>query len=203
MVAYLSSLSPSKRSVRPLPVVCKFISGFVYLIYNASIISNRLKSFSCLIMLVLLTIYSLFNVLQRTNILYKYECNVGDCEPQAYIGYTRTTLSRRITMHLQSGAPLKHSQDFHSSTLNREQMVSNTSIIRQENDFNRLEIMEALYIKYTKPEINLQTTGRGRTLRLLGDNELSYATNSYIRHQTFAMPTSSSPALSHVPDTSH
>ena len=129
MVAYLSSLSPSKRSVRPLPVVCKFISGFVYLIYNASIISNRLKSFSCLIMLVLLTIYSLFNVLQRTNILYKYECNVGDCEPQAYIGYTRTTLSRRITMHLQSGAPLKHSQDFHSSTLNREQMVSNTRII--------------------------------------------------------------------------
>ena len=90
--------------------------------------------------------------------------NVGDCEPEAYIGYTRTTLSRRITMHLQSGAPLKHSQDFHNSTLNREQMVSNTSIIRQENDFNRLEIMEALYIKYTKPEINLQTTGRGRTL---------------------------------------
>ena len=83
-------------------------------------------------------------VLQRTNILYKYECNVGDCEPQAYIGYTRTTLSRRITMHLQSGAPLKHSQDFHNSTLNREQMVSNTSIIRRENDFNRLEIMEAL-----------------------------------------------------------
>ena len=98
------------------------------------------------------------NKLQRTNILYKYECNVGDCEPQAYIGYTRTTLSRRITMHLQSGAPLKHSQDFQNSTLNREQMVSNTSIIRQENG---LEIMEALYIKYTKPEINLQTTGRG------------------------------------------
>ena len=42
---------------------CKFISGFVYLIYSASIISNRLKSFSCLIMLVLLTICSLFNVL--------------------------------------------------------------------------------------------------------------------------------------------
>ena len=73
--------------------------------------------------------------LQRTNILYKYECNVGDCEPQEYIGYKRKTLSRRITMHLQSGAPLKHSQDFHSSTLNREQMVSNTSIIRQEKRF--------------------------------------------------------------------
>ena len=140
--------------------------------------------------------------LQRTNILYKYECNVGDCEPQTYIGYTRTTLSRRITMHLQSGAPLKHSQDFHSSTLNREQMVSNTSIIRQENDFNRLEIMEALYIKYTKPAINLLTTGKGRILRLLGDIEQSYATNSHIRHPTFAALTPSSPALSYVPDTS-
>ena len=52
------------------------------------------------------------NKLQRTNILYKYECNVGNCEPQAYIGCTRTTLSRRITMHLQSGVPLKHGQDF-------------------------------------------------------------------------------------------
>ena len=131
--------------------------------------------------------------LQRTNILYKYECNVGDCEPQAYIGYTRTTLSRRITM-------LEHSQDFHSSTLNREQMVSNTSIIRQENDFNRLEIMETLYIKYTKPEINLQTTGMGRTLRLLGDKDMCHTTNYHIRHPALAVTTPNSPALSYAPD---
>ena len=133
--------------------------------------------------------------LQRTNILYKYECNVGDCEPQAYIGYTHTTLSRRITMHLQSGAPLKHSQDFHNSTLNREQMVSSTSVIRQENDFNRLEIMEALYIKYTKPEINLQITGMGRTLRLLGDKDTCHTTNSRIQHPALAVTTHNSPAL--------
>ena len=138
--------------------------------------------------------------LQRTNILYKYECNVGDCEPQGYIGYTRTTLSRRITMHLQSGAPLKHSQDFHSSTLNREQMVSNTSIIRQENDFNRLEIMEALYIKYTKPEINLQITGMGRTLRLLGDKDTCHTTNSHIQHPALAVITPNSPALPYAPN---
>ena len=63
VVVWHVSLSPSKRSVRPMPVICRFISGFVYLMYNASIISNRLKSFSCLIILVLLTICSLFNVL--------------------------------------------------------------------------------------------------------------------------------------------
>ena len=62
--------------------------------------------------------------------------------------------------------------------------------------------MEALYIKYTKPEINLQTTSKGRTLRLLGDNEVSFATNSHIRHPTLTASTPSSPALSHVPDTS-
>ena len=98
-------------------------------------------------------------------------------------------------MHLQSGAPLKHSQDFHNSTLNREQMVSNTSIIRQENDFNRLEIMEALYIKYTKPEKNLQITGMGRTLRLLGDKDTCHTTNSRIQHPALAVTTPNSPAL--------
>ena len=94
-----------------------------------------------------------------------------------------------------------HRQDFHNTTLNREQMVSNTRTIRLENDFNRLEILEALYIKYTKPKINLQTTGRGLTLRLLGYNELSYATNPYSRHPTLTALTSGSPALSFVPDT--
>ena len=63
LVVWHVFLSPSKRSVRPMPVICRFISGFVYLMYNAFIISNRLKSFSCLIILVLLTICSLFNVL--------------------------------------------------------------------------------------------------------------------------------------------
>ena len=41
LVVWHVSLSPSKRSVRPMPVICRFISGFVYLMYNASIISNR------------------------------------------------------------------------------------------------------------------------------------------------------------------
>ena len=34
--------------------------------------------------------------------------------------------------------------------------------------------MEALYIKYTKPEINLQITGMGRTLRLLGERHVPH-----------------------------
>ena len=66
LVVWHVSLSPSKRSVRPMPVICRFISGFVYLMYNAYITSNRLKSFSCLIILVLLTIC----YINMTNLLY-------------------------------------------------------------------------------------------------------------------------------------
>ena len=102
---------------------------------------------------------------------------------------------------IKSGQRISKWNDFHSSTLNREQMVSNTSIIRQENDFNRLEIMEALYIKYTKPEINLQTTGMGRTLRLLGDKDTCHTTNSHIQHPALAVITPNSPALPYEPNT--
>ena len=55
--------------------------------------------------------------------------------------------------------------------------------------------MEALYIKYTKLEINLQTTGMGLALRLLGDKELSHTTNSHIWHPALAVATPNSPAL--------
>ena len=55
--------------------------------------------------------------------------------------------------------------------------------------------MEALYIKYTKPEINLQITGMGRTLRLLGDKDTCHTTNSRIQHPALAVTTPNSPAL--------
>ena len=47
----------------------------------------------------------------------------------SYVGLTSTTLSRRLTMHLQGGAPLKHTRPAHNGTLNRDDIVSNTNII--------------------------------------------------------------------------
>ena len=48
-------------------------------------------------------------MLMPTNIVYKYTCNVGDCELQnsTYIDMTTTTLSRRLTMHLAAGGPIE------------------------------------------------------------------------------------------------
>ena len=51
--------------------------------------------------------------LKRTNVVYEYKCNMGDCEhlPSSYIGMTTTTLSSRLTMHLQKGGPADHAKE--------------------------------------------------------------------------------------------
>ena len=85
----------------------------------------------------------------KTNIVYKYTCNVGDCELQnsTYIGMTTTALSRRLTMHLASGGPKINMQNNHNSTISRENLVQNTNILYYEPDFNRLQIVEAILIQ--------------------------------------------------------
>ena len=108
------------------------------------------------------------NLLKQTNIVYKYTCNVGDCELQnsTYIGMTTTTLSRRLTMHLAGGGPKIHMQNNYNSTISRENLVQNTNILYYEPDFNRLQIMEAILIQELTPTINNQNTGVQRTLKL-------------------------------------
>ena len=45
----------------------------------------------------------LIRVLQKTNVIYKFKCPLGDCisnHNNIYVGLTSTTLSRRLTIHL-------------------------------------------------------------------------------------------------------
>ena len=108
--------------------------------------------------------------LQQNNLIYEYNCTSGECvhlSNASYVGLTTTTLSRRITMHLQSGGPKDHACKKHQpSPLTRAKMVDNTKIIRRENDFSRLQRFEALYIQQKNPIINSQETGSSRTLKL-------------------------------------
>ena len=107
--------------------------------------------------------------LQKVNVVYRYTCPVEDCKLQ-YYGYTTTTLSRRITMHLQKGAPKQHAFTNHDTLLTREDMVNNTKVIKTVSDVNRLQLTESVYIHDLKPDINKQDTGLARTLQLLGDS---------------------------------
>ena len=100
--------------------------------------------------------------LMRTNVVYQYDCPSEDCRLQnnSYVGYTTTTLSRRLTLHKQAGTIKTHMEDKHNTTLTREHLVGNTSIIHSNRDPRRIEIMEAIHIRDHAPSINEQKNTR-------------------------------------------
>jgi hypothetical protein len=107
--------------------------------------------------------------LQRTNVIYEFSCPTEGCKllrNVKYVGMTTTTLSRRLTMHLSSGAPKKRMKDEHNVTLTRQILVENTKILKQFHDPSRLAIYEALLVRENSHSINLQDTGCTRTLKL-------------------------------------
>ena len=102
--------------------------------------------------------------LKRTNIVYHFKCTKGDCAllpTSGYIGYTTTTLSRRLTMHLQSGGPQHHTETEHGTRLNRQDITKNTTILAGAPDWRRLVALEAILIREKDPSINRQTNARG------------------------------------------
>ena len=97
--------------------------------------------------------------LQRTNVIYRYNCPEAGCRrlhTDKYIGATTTTLSRRLTMHLQEGAIKNHVNEHHKRHLTRQDLVKNTDIIETCNDHRRIWVAEALYIREFSPFINKQ-----------------------------------------------
>ena len=98
------------------------------------------------------------NDISRTGVVYQYTCPIGNCQFRntSYIGMTTTTLSRRLTNHLQSGTPKTHTLQEHNMCLTREMLVANTTIIDNCSDKRRLQVMEALHIQEKKPIMNVQ-----------------------------------------------
>ena len=99
------------------------------------------------------------SALKQTNVVYQFQCTAGDCATREvyYIGHTTTSLSRRLTMHLQDGAPKKHYTEQHNTALTRDDLVTNTSILAHCQDRRRLITLETVYIRDRKPIINIQT----------------------------------------------
>ena len=96
--------------------------------------------------------------IQKSNVIYRYTCSRGNCEalPSTYIGMTTMKLTRRLSYHLNNGAPKNHAQKTHKVKLERAHLNENTEIIATHNDNRRLEILEALYIKELNPNLNCQ-----------------------------------------------
>ena len=96
--------------------------------------------------------------LQEINVVYQHTCTTGDCSHRnsRYIGVTTTTLSKRISAHLQDGAILKHYLQEHGHILRRQHILKNTTILEREHDLRRLRMLESVLIHTKKPEINIQ-----------------------------------------------
>ena len=98
-------------------------------------------------------------VLQKTNVIYQFKCPLGDCiseNKNIYIGLTSTTLSRRLTMHLSdTSAIAQHLKKYSCPTSEfRKILTDNTTILEQQNNKQRLHILEALYIRNKNPSLN-------------------------------------------------
>ena len=121
----------------------------VIIFYNTRKTANLIMKNSCL---------PPTNPLQEVNVVYQHTCTVGDCSHlnSRYIGFTSTTLSKRITAHLQDGAIQRHYMNEHGLNLKRHHMESNTTILVKENDTRKLRMTEAVYIHTEKPAINVQ-----------------------------------------------
>ena len=99
------------------------------------------------------------SVLKKTNVIYQFSCPYEDCQLRRtgdYIGLTTTTLSRRLTMHLQNGAPSEHMLQVHKKHITRKDLTENTMILRNMHDKRRLPVLEALLIREKQPHLNKQ-----------------------------------------------
>ena len=77
-------------------------------------------------------------------------------ENSEYVGLTTTTLSRRLTMHLNESSSITFHLKNHSFPNSKfwKILVENTTIIANKNDKLQLQILEAQHIKTKNPKIN-------------------------------------------------
>lgn len=104
---------------------------------------------------------------EEYNVVYRYECNLEECNSLSYIGYTESTLVERMRNHGQHGSIIRHLREVHGiPKMKTVDLVKNTVVIGRANTRRELLLMEALLIKDLKPELNSQEEGRDRVLFL-------------------------------------
>ena len=111
-------------------------------------------------------------LLDKCNVVYQYSCQIANCKSQntTYISNTTTSLSRRLTTHLQNGSIKKHTKNTHNAILTREILVNNTTVLDSVTEIRKLHYLEAIYINLYKPNINVQ--GGNSAITLPSDREI-------------------------------
>ena len=102
---------------------------------------------------------------ENYNAVYKYQCDQVQCTSvqACYVGYTTTTLKKRMKQH---ASIKKHYKDAYSINITGLQMLQNTSVLARFQRKQDLILAEALFIKQERPLINTQTEDFNRTLNI-------------------------------------
>ena len=108
--------------------------------------------------------------IKQTNLVCAFNCDVSPCETTLYIGYTRTSLARRLKSHTYNGSIKKHYEETHGIKVNTDKLINNTTIIAKAPVKYRLTINEALLISQHAPVINRQFENFVHTLKLFRNN---------------------------------
>ncbi|MPC94435.1 hypothetical protein E2C01_089604 [Portunus trituberculatus] len=88
---------------------------------------------------------------QEANVIYQHNCTAEDCGPHSSIGMTKTTLSRRLTCHLQNRSIKEHYHGKHQTKLTRRPLLSfvtSTSLLVPPQHNYLLSTSDALRMKY-------------------------------------------------------
>ena len=87
-------------------------------------------------------------VLQKINVIYQFKCPLGDDiskNNHIYVGLPSTTLSRRLIMHLSDTSSIaKHLKKHSCPTTEFQKILTEKTILEQQNNKQKLQILEAL-----------------------------------------------------------
>ena len=89
-------------------------------------------------------------VLQKTNIIYKFKCPLGDCisdnNNYIYVGLTSTTLSRRLAMHLSDTSSIAQHLKKHSCPTTELWKILRTTLLWFRPVYTYTHIFIYIYI---------------------------------------------------------
>ena len=142
---------------------------------------------------------------QNTDLVYAFKCPMSHPKVTLYVGYTQTTLHRRLQSHTQQGSIKEHFHKNHNIKVTSDILRNNTQIIAKAQDKQRLTIKEALLISQHAPIINKQFDNFNNTLKLFksnNSNEPSLPIALYTPSQQPNTDNAPSPVMSctHQPD---
>ena len=93
---------------------------------------------------------------EKSHLVYEFKCQEGQCSAlnNSYIGMTTCTLKNRLSKHRYQGAIFSHFHTVHKKNPDLNTLLKCTKILYLCNHPIILPIIEALFIRKSKPNMN-------------------------------------------------